>query len=49
MHGQACGELRLEKKVIGAVDAQNRAGQLDADDINVVLEIEFDCRPRSGT
>ena len=47
--GQAWGEERLEQKVVGAVDAQNRAGQLDADDINNVLKIEFDCRPRSAT
>ena len=40
--GQAYGEERLEQKVVGAVDAQNTAGQLDADDIRNVLKIEFD-------
>ena len=41
--GQADGEERLEQKVVGAVDIQNRTGLLDADDINNVLKIAFDC------
>ena len=39
---QAYGEER-----VGAVDAQNRDGQLDAEDINNFVKIEFDRRPRS--
>ena len=36
--GQADGEELLEQKVVRAVDTQNRAGQLDADDIQQRLE-----------